>query len=203
MGATRALQEAAHSTVIQFGLAGAKTVFGKAGITSSDSEKSIIKKFYAEKRNSVGNYKFLGCSKSVQKSVYNRFTNEEKDILAMAGQPAVNLQTLLGKISGTSNADAAAVIETTNKLTEATETASVNKENIRGIIKNIKTMQTLKDDPEVKQLIEIINILGELSENTTKLANDDIMLRYSDKVTEDTNKSITNIFTGGHIGKLA
>ena len=59
----------------------ALTIARNSGVSSSSSEEEIIKLIYSEKRNSVGTYKFLDCSKEVQQSVYNRFTNEENDIL--------------------------------------------------------------------------------------------------------------------------
>lgn len=78
---TLALQESAYSLAVQFGKNGALTIVRNSEINSNSSEEEIIKLLYSEKRNSVGTYKFLGCSEEVQKSVYNRFINEEKDIL--------------------------------------------------------------------------------------------------------------------------
>ncbi|MBQ8999064.1 MAG: hypothetical protein IJ086_16005 [Clostridium sp.] len=78
---TLALQEAAYSLAVQFGKNGALTIARNSGLNSSNSEEEIIKLLYSEKRNSIGTYKFLKCSKNVQEGVFNRFINEEKDIL--------------------------------------------------------------------------------------------------------------------------
>lgn len=76
-----ALQESAYSLAVQFGKNGALTVARNSGISSASSEEEVIKLLYSEKRNSIGTYKFLYCSKDVQESVYNRFINEEQDVL--------------------------------------------------------------------------------------------------------------------------
>ena len=78
---TLALQESAYSLAVQFGKNGALTIVRNSGINASSTEEEVIKLLYSEKRNSIGTYKFLACSKEVQKSVYNRFINEEQDIL--------------------------------------------------------------------------------------------------------------------------
>lgn len=88
---TLALKESAYSLAVQFGKNGALTIAKNSGINANSTEEEVIKLLYSEKRNSVGTYKFLSCSKEVQESVYNRFINEEKDILDIYQNNPCNL----------------------------------------------------------------------------------------------------------------
>lgn len=86
---TRGLQEMAWSTATQFG-SGGSYVYTTAKVNSGMNPADIISKVYQTKRDKVGDW-FSGSSKSVQRGVYNRFVNEEKDLLAMANQPPLGL----------------------------------------------------------------------------------------------------------------
>lgn len=88
---TLALQESAYSLAVQFGKNGALTIARNSGISPEFSEETNIKLLYSEKRYSIGNYKFLYCSENVQDSVYNRFINEEEDILDIKESNPCNL----------------------------------------------------------------------------------------------------------------
>lgn len=88
---TLALRESAYSLAVQFGRTGALTIVKNSGINTNSTEEEVIKLLYSEKRNSVGTYKFLGCSQEVRKSVYNRFINEEQDILNIQKNNPYNL----------------------------------------------------------------------------------------------------------------
>lgn len=88
---TLALRESAYSLAVQFGRSGALTIVKNSGINADSTEEEVIKLLYSEKRNSVGTYKFLGCSQEVRNSVYNRFINEEQDILDIQKNNPYNL----------------------------------------------------------------------------------------------------------------
>ena len=88
---TLALRESAYSLAVQFGRTGALTIVKNSEITANSTEEEVIKLLYSEKRNSVGTYKFLGCSQEVRNSVYNRFINEEQDILDIQKNNPYNL----------------------------------------------------------------------------------------------------------------
>ena len=76
-----ALQEALWSISVQHGPAGAQRLFKNAGVKQGMSEKDIINRLYNE-RSKVDQY-FSKSSANIKKSVYNRFQNERKDILAL------------------------------------------------------------------------------------------------------------------------
>jgi len=204
----RGLQELAHSVVIQHGSGGGPRLMKNAGITSADDPATIINKLYAE-RSKVHIY-FKSSSGAVQNSVKDRFVDERRHCLELVNSPAIDLHALVnGMTSSISSADMdktnSTMENSINMLNSTLENAVVNKDNIRNIIKNIKSMQILKDDPEVKQLIEIIVLLDKMSNNSSKLANDDnIILKYSNEISNNSNKKILkNVFIGGYEGKLA
>ena len=85
---SRARTEWVHATSVQFGPGGVKEVVGKAGVNNDMDDVELISKLSQEKRDSVGTYKFLGCSQSVRKSVYNRFNREEKEMIKIAKEEA-------------------------------------------------------------------------------------------------------------------
>jgi len=87
---TRALQELAYSTAVQFGSAG---TYALGDINSNMTEDEIIRTSYAAKRNNVSTW-FRGSSAAIQTSLKNnRFTTEEQDVLALVGQPASNFSS--------------------------------------------------------------------------------------------------------------
>jgi hypothetical protein len=74
-----ALQESLWSTVVQHGVGGTLCIFSKLNLNNSDS--NIINDLYNE-RQKVNIY-FRSSSERVKRSVYNRFTREKQDMLAM------------------------------------------------------------------------------------------------------------------------
>lgn len=88
LGRSRALQELAYSTAVQYG-PGTTLIGNNSKLSSSMSDKDIIKAVYKDKRDTVGKY-FKSSSGKVQNSVRNRFTNEEQDLLALLGSSSVN-----------------------------------------------------------------------------------------------------------------
>lgn len=83
---SRALQELAFSTAVQFGASGGMTVLD--GINSMMTDEQIIKQVYANKRNNVE--KNFKSSPALWNSLRNnRFKTEEKDLLELLNQPAV------------------------------------------------------------------------------------------------------------------
>ena len=86
---SRCLQELIISTGQQYGPN--TSVIRKSGVTSDMDDETIIKKIYAYKRTTVGSY-FSGSSGGVQSSLRNhRFVDEEKDLLAIVGQPPLGI----------------------------------------------------------------------------------------------------------------
>ena len=88
LGRSRALQELAYSTAVQYG-PGTSLIGGNSKLSSSMSDEDIIKTVYKDKRDTVGRY-FKSSSGKVRNSVRNRFTNEEQDLLALVGSSSVN-----------------------------------------------------------------------------------------------------------------
>lgn len=88
LGRSRALQELAYSTAVQYG-PGTSLIGGNSKLSSSMSDEDIIKTVYKDKRDTVGRY-FKSSSGKIQNSVRNRFTNEELDLLALVGSSRVN-----------------------------------------------------------------------------------------------------------------
>lgn len=83
---SRALQELAFSTAVQFGASGGMTVLD--GVNSMMTDEQIIKQVYANKRNNVE--KNFKSSPALWNSLRNnRFKTEEKDLLELLNQPAV------------------------------------------------------------------------------------------------------------------
>lgn len=81
---SRALQEFAFSTAIQFG--NKPSVMGNVDSSMSDSE--IIQTSYGYRRNNV-NSLFKSSSQNIRNNLRNgRFVNEEKDLLSLVGQPS-------------------------------------------------------------------------------------------------------------------
>lgn len=74
-----ALKESLWSTVVQHGVGGALSVFSNLNLNKNDHE--IINDLYNE-RQKVDIY-FRSSSQEVKQSVYNRFTREKQDMLAM------------------------------------------------------------------------------------------------------------------------
>lgn len=64
---------------VQHGAGGARSIFANAGVKSSDSWETVIKKVYSE-RSKVNIY-FKSSSSQIKNSVYNRFQNEMKEAL--------------------------------------------------------------------------------------------------------------------------
>lgn len=64
---------------VQHGTGGARNIFKSAGVKSSDSWDTIIKKVYAE-RSKVDKY-FKSSPSNIKQSVYNRFQSEMKEAL--------------------------------------------------------------------------------------------------------------------------
>lgn len=88
LNSTRALQELAFSTSVQFG-GGSLGVRALGDINSGMSEKDIINTSFATKRNNVGRF-FKSSSKQIQNSLRNnRFKTEEQDMLALLGQAPI------------------------------------------------------------------------------------------------------------------
>lgn len=88
LNSTRALQELAFSTSVQFG-GGSLGVRALGDINSGMSEKDIINASFATKRNNVGSF-FKSSSKQIQNSLRNnRFKTEEQDTLALLGQAPI------------------------------------------------------------------------------------------------------------------
>lgn len=88
LNSTRALQELAFSTSVQFG-GGSLGVRALGDINSGMSEKDIINTSFATKRNNVGSF-FKSSSKQIQNSLKNnRFKTEEQDTLALLGQAPI------------------------------------------------------------------------------------------------------------------
>ena len=74
-----ALKESLWSTVVQHGVGGTLSVFSNLNLNKDDS--AIINDLYNE-RQKVDIY-FRSSSEEVKQSVYNRFTREKQDMLAM------------------------------------------------------------------------------------------------------------------------
>ena len=212
LNANRGLQEMAHSIVLQHGIGGGPKLVKNAGITRSDDPTTIINKLYDE-RSKVHIY-FKSSSSTVQQGVKRRYVDERQQCLALISSPAIDLEALVNGMMGSSvsNAVTSADMDLKNAVTEnainmlndTLENAVTNNDNIRNIIKNIKSMQLLKDDEEIQQLIEIVSTLSKLSKNVNKMSKDDIKIRYSEEISNDSNKKILkNVFIGGHEGKLA
>lgn len=88
LNSTRALQELAFSTSVQFG-GGSLGVRALGDINSGMNEKDIINTSFATKRNNVGRF-FKSSSKQIQNSLRNnRFKTEEQDMLALLGQAPI------------------------------------------------------------------------------------------------------------------
>lgn len=86
---SRCLQELIISTGQQYGPN--TSVIRKSGVTADMDDETIIKTIYAYKRNTVGSY-FSGSSSSVQNGLRTgRFVEEEKDLLAIVGQPPLGI----------------------------------------------------------------------------------------------------------------
>lgn len=88
LNSTRALQELAFSTSVQFG-GGSLGLKALGDINSGMSEKDIINTSFATKRNNVGSF-FKSSSRQIQNSLKNnRFRTEEQDMLALLGQSPI------------------------------------------------------------------------------------------------------------------
>ncbi len=88
LNSTRALQELAFSTSVQFG-GGSLGLRALGDINSEMNEKDIINTSFATKRNNVGSF-FKSSSKQIQNSLKNnRFKTEEQDMLALLGQAPI------------------------------------------------------------------------------------------------------------------
>lgn len=88
LNSTRALQELAFSTSVQFG-GGSLGLRALGDINSGMNEKDIINTSFATKRNNVGSF-FKSSSKQIQNSLKNnRFRTEEQDMLALLGQAPI------------------------------------------------------------------------------------------------------------------
>lgn len=88
LNSTRALQELAFSTSVQFG-GGSLGLRALGDINSGMNEKDIINTSFATKRNNVGSF-FKSSSKQIQNSLKNnRFKTEEQDMLALLGQAPI------------------------------------------------------------------------------------------------------------------
>lgn len=86
---SRCLQELIISTGQQYGPN--TSLIKRSGVTADMNDETIIKTIYAYKRNTVGSY-FSGSSSSVQNSLRTgRFVEEEKDLLAIVGQPPMGI----------------------------------------------------------------------------------------------------------------
>ena len=81
IGKSKALQEVMWSTSVQHGGGGASGIFNKVA-KAGMSEEDIIKAVYAERGT-----KFGSSTAQVQGSVQKRFADEQKNALAMTGQP--------------------------------------------------------------------------------------------------------------------
>lgn len=85
LNSSRALQELAFSTSIQFG-GGSLGVKALGNINAGMNEKEIINTSFANKRNNVGSF-FKSSSRAIQNSLKNnRFVTEEQDLLALLNQ---------------------------------------------------------------------------------------------------------------------
>jgi hypothetical protein len=73
---TRALQEFAHSSSVQFGPSGSIEILENAGVSANMSETEILEAATVEKINSIGTYKFLGCDQKTRDAVKARFGRE-------------------------------------------------------------------------------------------------------------------------------
>ena len=73
------IQNMIWSIGVQHGAGGARNIFKNAGVKSSDSWATIVKKVYAE-RSKVNIY-FKSSSKEIRNSVYNRFQREMAEAL--------------------------------------------------------------------------------------------------------------------------
>lgn len=92
LGRSRALQELAYSTAVQYG-PGTSLIGGNSKLSSSMSDEELIKTIYRDKVNTVDRYFKSSSNKKgedVRGSVRNRFINEEKDLLALVGSSRVN-----------------------------------------------------------------------------------------------------------------
>lgn len=88
LNSTRALQELAFSTSVQFG-GGNLGLRALGNINSGMNEKDIINISFATKRNNVGSF-FKSSSRQIQNSLKNnRFKTEEQDMLALLGQAPI------------------------------------------------------------------------------------------------------------------
>lgn len=88
LNSTRALQELAFSTSVQFG-GGSLGLRALGDINSGMNEKDIINTSFANKRNNVGSF-FKSSSRQIQNSLKNnRFRTEEQDMLALLGQAPI------------------------------------------------------------------------------------------------------------------
>ncbi len=88
LNSTRALQELAFSTSVQFG-GGSLGLRALGDINSGMNEKDIINTSFATKRNNVGSF-FKSSSSQIQNSLKNnRFRTEEQDMLALLGQAPI------------------------------------------------------------------------------------------------------------------
>jgi hypothetical protein len=77
---SKALQEVMWSTSVQHGGGGASKIFGKV-FKEGMTEEQLIKSIYAERGTRFGS-----STEAVQKSVQNRFADEQARALAMVGQ---------------------------------------------------------------------------------------------------------------------
>lgn len=84
---SRALQELAFSSAIQFGGGGIKAL---GNISGSMNDEQIISTSFKAKRNNVNSW-FKSSSSSLRNSLRSgRFTNEEKDIKGYLGKPSLS-----------------------------------------------------------------------------------------------------------------
>lgn len=80
-----ALQSVLYSVSTQHGSGGAAKLIKRAGITPGMSDAQIINRIYDERSADNGNRYFSSSSPQVRQSVVNRFKEERKDALQMAG----------------------------------------------------------------------------------------------------------------------
>mgnify|MGYP001590329578 CR=1 FL=1 len=82
---SNALKESLLSTAVQHGVGGTLSVFSKINLNNSDG--NIINDLYNE-RQKVNVY-FRDSSQEIKKSVFNRFTKEKQDMIAMLNGKSV------------------------------------------------------------------------------------------------------------------
>lgn len=202
---TRALMELTYSTTVQFGVNGTMQVLRNAGVNSGMSEMEILEKATAEKQNSVGTYKFLGCSQDVRNSVKNRFARELKefkdiangvaDIEGVGSSDDVSLDDLVDGSNG----------DSLDSLVDGDTTSEEGAldDLVNGDDSNEGTLDDLIENEGYEEGVEEgSNSTEEGTENgeLDDLVNGDYSEKENDKPVEEESGSLDNLIEGGNTG---